>query len=314
MSSTLASDVLPYLSRERQAAPPPGKKGKSLTSFILPLLILVLVGLGVMRTFNKPAAPETVKVVGVAQDLPPGCRLGFHHLHYVQIPKQYHRETMFESYEQVIGKVTRTFIATGEPITSSTLFQSAAGLAKQVLAPERAVTLKLAGDAILDNNLYPGDRVDIVATTAGKEGRKYTRTICQNIRVLMCTPKEAALSAKVRSEELEKITLAFMPEDAEKVIEANECGKLRLVLRSPNNNQGKLQLRGSDERDLIPYEGPRSVATPAAITAPPMPTAAYPVPALPTTTGLMPAADPVGWLVEIFSGNKKETQTFTHQQ
>lgn len=311
MSPTLSADVMPYLSRDRQVAPPPGKKSKGPMMFILPLLILALVGLGLMRMISRPAPPETVRVVGVAQDLPPGCRLGFHNLHYVQIPRQYHQETMFDSYEQVIGKVTRTFIATGEPITRSTLFQSSAGLSKQVLAPERAVTLKLAGEAILDNNLYPGDRVDIIATTAGKEGKKYTRTICQNIRVLMCTPKEAVLSARVRTEELEKITLAFMPEDAEKVVQANECGKLRLVLRNPNN-QMRLQLRGSDERDLIPYEGPRSIsAASAPMPPPPMPASA--VPAAPMPSSLVPA-DPVGWLVEVFSGSKKETQTFQFRQ
>lgn len=303
---------MPYLSRERQTAQFPGKKGaKGPLSVILPLAIVLLVGVGIFRMTSKPAVPDTVKVVGVAQDLPPGCRLGFRTVHYVQIPRAYYQKDMFDSYDQVVGKVTRNYISQGEPILKSSLFHFDAGLARQVMAPERALTLKLTGDAMVDHNLCAGDRVDVIATTSGKEGKKYTKTICQNIRVLMSAPKEALLSTKLRPEELEKVTLALLPEDAEKVTEAQECGKVRLVLRNPGN-QVKLQLAGADERDLLPQsaliESARPV-TPVSVTpvSPPPPPVISALPPI-APPAPMPAASPVQWFVDIFSGSKKETQ------
>jgi Flp pilus assembly protein CpaB len=300
---------MPYLSRDRQTAQLAGKKNKSPLSIVLLLAIVALIGTGVFRLVNKPASPDMVQVVGVAQDMPPGCRLGFRSLHYVQIPRLYHRKDMFESYDQVVGKVTRTFIAQGEPLMQSSLFHSSAGLARQVMLPERALTLKLTSDALLDHNLYPGDRVDVIATTSGKQGKKYTRTIGQNIRVLMCVPKEALLSSKLRSEEQEKVTLAFLPADAEKVTEAIECGKVRLALRNPGN-QAIARLPGSDERDLLPYQSLMEFAKP--VTLPPAPLFAglpplAPPPAPGTTTA---PANPVQWFVDVFTGSKKETQAF----
>lgn len=313
MSPMIAPDVMPYLSRDRQSAQLSSKKKQSPLTIILLLAILALVAVGIARLVAKPAAPDTVKVVGVAQDLPPGCRLGFHTLHYITIPRAYFKPHMFESYDQVVGRVTRTYVGMGEPLSKSALFHSPQGLAKQVMGPERALTLKLPSDALLDHNIYPGDRVDVIVTSSANGGKKYTKTVCQNIRVLMCTPKEAFLSSKMRAEEQEKVTLAFLPADAEKIAEAIECGKIRLALRNPSN-QTELALPGADERDLLPAEALKFGADNKPVSLPPPPASAPapapaanamlfpPIPALPQT--------PVQWLVEVFSGSKKETQAF----
>lgn len=264
--------------------------------------IVVCILIGFARMATAPKADATVRIVGAANDIPPGCKIGFSSLHYMQIPKQYYSDKMFTSYEQLVGKYTRTFVPAREPFVAQELILNGKGLAGELPKGARAFTLKLTDDALVDMQLRAGDRVDVLATTPYKT-KKYTKTVAEDLMVLLALPKESTLSAKFSSQESNKITLAVTPQQAEVLSQALDVSKLRLSLRS-YGDLSRIALFGADERDLLPHEALREEppkkefeqqAAPLALQPPPPP----PLPGLPEVV-----QEPVRWVVDMFSGSR----------
>ena len=294
------------------------KQSKTLTVVLIAVIALLAV-IGSARMFMKPAAPTTITVVAAAQDIPAGCRISFGNLHYIQIPSKYSTTGMFSSYEKLVGRYTRSFISSREPISKTDLLPGSLGIAEQIGVSQRALTLKLSSESMVDYAIHPGDRVDVLATTI-KDGKKYTKTICENLLVLLAVPKEAMLSDKSRQQDQDKITLASSPEDAEKLTQAGESSKLKLTLRSSfNTSTAPLLLGGSDDRDLLPHfalveKSPeQAIAQPVAqaMAAPPPP------PLVNSSAVQGPTPDlaevisrPLQWVVEVFKGSTKEDRSF----
>ncbi|MBY0545791.1 MAG: Flp pilus assembly protein CpaB [Candidatus Obscuribacterales bacterium] len=278
---------------------------------ILLVAVMALLVLGGVRmvggSAKQPAA--TVRVVAAGEDLPPGCKVGFTSLHYTQLPKDYFSEDMFTSYQQLVGSTTCNFVRKGEPIVAKAVLPFKQTLAGMIGAEARAVTLKLDPDALVDNTIEPGDRVDVLVTVV-KEGKRFTRTVCQNLQVLLSTPREMMLVDRFRSSDSGKVTLSASPEDTERLTEALESGRLRLVLRNRANTR-QSGLTGASEKDILPADALKADAPPALPPAAPLtpPMFAPPPPAAPNAA--VPAAasapDPVKWIVEVVSGSKKES-------
>jgi Flp pilus assembly protein CpaB len=301
---------IPASAPSRAAFNAPVAKKKTSPMLVLTVVAIVgcmLIGIARMATSAKPA--DTVQVVAAATDLPAGCRIGFANLHYMVIPKKYYVPTMINSYEELIGKYTRTFTAAREPFVSTAVMSNTHGLTGELPKGYRAITLKLTDDATVDSQARPGDRVDVVATTTYKS-KKYTKTIAENLLVMLSMPKEAAMSEKFSSTENNKVTVAVAPDAAEVLSEAMENSKLRLTLRSLGD-LSKAVLNGADERDLLPHEAlreepPVAKVVETSVSAPPAPPAlpSYLPQALPS----LPEAvqQPAKWLVQMFSGSQRQ--------
>jgi Flp pilus assembly protein CpaB len=293
----------------RAFASGPVKKAKKNTTVILTFAAIIgLIGIGAARMMTAPKPAETVRIVAAAKDLPPGCKISFASMHYLDMPAKYYDANMFSSYEQLIGKTTRTFIPAREPLTKHTVSLSAHGLPSELPKGLRGITLKLTEDGTVDQQVRPGDRVDVVATTNYKS-KNYTKTICQNLLVMMSTPKEVMLSDTLRSQENNKVTLAVNPAEAEILSEAQEDSKLRLVMRSWGD-MTRAEVQGSDIRDLLPHdalrEEPPQIASPTAAVTP-LPPPPAPDANAPAFADLPPpVAEPLRWAVQMFSGTKKE--------
>lgn len=280
---------------------------------ILLVAVIVLVVLGGARMVGGSAKqPEaTVRVVAAGEDLPPGCKVGFTSLHYTQLPKDYFTEDMFTSYQQLVGSTTRNFVRKGEPITGHALLPLKQTLAGIVGSESRAVTLKLDPDAAVDNAVEPGDRVDVLVTVS-KESKRFTRTICQNLEVLLSAPREMLLVDRFRGGEAGKVTLSASPEDAERLTEALESGRLRLVLRNRASIR-QSALTGVSEEAILPADALKADASP--VSPPPVlsawrdapPAFVPPPPSAPPVSEAVATPDPVKWIVEVVSGSKKES-------
>jgi Flp pilus assembly protein CpaB len=282
---------------------------------ILLAAIVLFVAIGTIRLINKPAAAgEKVQVVAAGMDIPAGCRLGYTSLHYVQIPRQYVTSDMCPSYKEAVGRVTKTFVRRGEPISGSMLFAGTAGLAQLLESGERAITLELSDDGLVDHALRSGDYVDVIVT-ATESGKKFTRTVCQAAMVLLAVPREALAGPRARAGDADRITLAVSPAQAEELAEASQVGKLRLVLRN-RLNRNLEALPGVSQRDLLP-EAALSTAA-GTVVAPPKDDRSLQLPPPPpaVTAGAAvddpgrTAATPVQWIVEVFSGGRKDTYAF----
>lgn len=301
------SPQVPATAPSRNAFGQPAVKRKSSPMVVLSAVaILVCIGIGAVRMIGASKPPEEITVVAAAADLPAGCRLGYGNLHYTTIAKRYYQPSMYASYDQLVGKVTRTFVGAREPLTTQVMISSGNGLAGELPKGFRAITLKLTEDATVDAQARPGDRVDVVVT-ADYKSKKYTKTICENLLVMLSMPKEAMLSS-MQTQETSKVTVAASPADAEILSQAMEEGKIRLTLRSLGD-LSKAAARGADIRDLIPADALHEDAPQLPIAAAPV-TPPPPLPPTPPSLGDIPSfvQAPVKWAVQMFSGSSRVIQ------
>jgi pilus assembly protein CpaB len=312
LSPTAVPDLAPALNSQRGMSPITQRKKSPLNAVLLIVVgLLVLGGVFRMMTAPKPIV-DRVKVVAAGKDLPAGIRIGFSHLHMVDMPKKYVTASMATSTNELVGRITRTYIGQGEPISENQLLPGMNGLAALINYNERAITLNLDEDGLVDHAIYPGDRVDVVVTSTGvKDARKYTKTICQNLLVLLSVPKEMMLSDKLGSQEAgKKITLSATPDDAEKLSQASESGKIRLILRNSQNRVRNSGLPGADDRDILPSSALKQdiPAPPQLVDAPAPPPPATITAVAPPIAEAAPVQAPVQWLVDVFKGTAKEVQ------
>ena len=278
------------------------KKNNPLFAVALGALILLAIA-GLWRLAHQPAPGQWVEVVAAREDIPAGVRLGITTVSFLKVPKQYVTPDMITSLNDASGRVTRAYIPVGEPLQKFMLFPGHGGLAASLETHERAITLQLDDDALVDHSIQPDDRVDllVVSTCTGK---KYTKTICQDVRVLMTAPKEQTLARGINTP-TNKITLAVLPDQTEIITEGIEAGKIRLVLRSPLSRMEQ-RLPGAKFSDLLPPEAVASVTAPVASLA----TNAVLLPAPPpidSSIARPPNAGSLQWMVEVILGNKKES-------
>jgi Flp pilus assembly protein CpaB len=308
VSVTAANEPSTITMREKliaRQAPP--KKNKAVNVVLMCLIVGLLIA-GVARSiFEAKPAATTVMVVAAAEDIPPGIKLGYRNLHYMNVPKAYATPEMVATYTQLVGRTTTTFMAMGEPILASSLLPKTASVADVISVKQRAITLKMPAENMVDNAVRPGDRVDILATSTAPNGKKYTKTIGQNILVVFAAPKAMTLSKKLTAGEADKLTLSVPPELAETLTEASEVSKLRVVLRSVANHAIAV-LPGASEADLLPHEALRIDPPKGHVEddAASVPSAPAFMPPQPVT--VLPA--PVQWVVDVFKGAVKESHAF----
>ncbi len=314
MPPSSAPDV-PTLFKDRALTGNNPRKSMSAAAVLMLVLMVVLVGVGIIKMMmNRTAVKkDTVTVVGAGVDLPAGSRINFGSLHYVEIPQRYVTTEMLTSSEQAVGKVTKYFIPMGEPISSDELFAQKGSLASNLETHEVAMSLKLDDEAMVDHNIACGDTVDVLAIMT-KEGKRFTKTICQDVRVLLANSKAAVESRNLKSNDQSRLTLAVTPQQSELITEAAEGGKIRLSLRSRLSRRTS-HLSGVGEDDLLPasaFAPKKEALMPAKppawnvgmIPSPP------PLPAMPALAGdsaaPVAAPAPLDWVVEVFSGSHKE--------
>ena len=272
--------------------------------------MLALVAVGIFRSTHTVAAPTTVTIVAAGEDLAPGSRLNFRNLHYIEMPKRYYCDEMFTSSEQVVGYLTKVYLPTGEPVTKDSLFSTKNSFAPNVETNERAITLKLDDEALVDHEIYPGDSIDVIVTCTGKDGKRSTKTACQDVRVLLSTTKEAQAS-KTLNTSFNKITLAATPQQAELLAEAQETGKIKLTLRNRLSRISP-KLAGVIENDLLPA---RALTTQTAAAVPVAAKAQTKAAVAPEKkfagiwrllSDLPAPPPPVQWVVEMFTGPRRD--------
>jgi Flp pilus assembly protein CpaB len=308
MAVSTAPTVAPVLAWDKNQAqikPPQRKKSNPLMTVAV-VAILLLAASGIWRSMHQAPAGKFVKVVTAGRDLPAGSRLGFMKLKFLDVPKELTTEDMITSLSDVNDRVTRTFVPAGEPILFPDLFPGHDGLAVSLENDERALTLQLTDDALVDHTILPDDRVDVLVVSS-QNGKHYTKTICQSARVLMASSKEQLLARHVGTSSNNKITLALTPQLAEVVTEAAATGKVNLVLRN-RLARSRQHLLGVEPKDLLPNKALAADAPkPPKLSVASVLLPAPPPPMPEKVNAPLPPMTPVEWLVDVFTGSKKDT-------
>ncbi len=230
------------------------------------------------------------------------------------------------------AKVALVTMAPGQVVTERQVASKSAqlGLAYAVKPPLRAVTVALDPIIGVAGFPKPGNHVDVLATFTTDYGM-ITRTVLQDVEILALgsdlQPQEVdPESGQVsKAKERPTATLAVLPGEAERLILAENRGKLRLALRSAEDSTYRNRT-GTKELAVVGI-APKSkdpVVPPAAAPAPAPDSRPYreaelrpvaPPPVLPPITSLTPAApapkpETPEHVITVIRGTDKEVVKF----
>jgi pilus assembly protein CpaB len=263
------------IAASRRQSPLSGMQGNRkaiMAAAILGLLAAYLSWNFVQRAGQTSRSVGLVPVIVASQDVPVRTQITPAMLTVKQVPADARHEKAFTGLEQLDGKVTNLPISAGEQVLSTKFFarKEDSGLAFRIAPGKRAVSVNVNEVISTGGLIVPGDFVDIIAvflnsntgSASAGQGTASTESagmVLQNIEVLAIAqsiqtvgadPTGAAAvagnvtgsRADTRQEAVARpgartATLAVTPEEAQKLILAEERGKIRLALRGLEDHE-----------------------------------------------------------------------------
>jgi pilus assembly protein CpaB len=169
-----------------------------------------------------------------------------------KIPKDAYKEA-----DEVLGKVTSENIYPGLPLLPGqfTEVSKVEALAFRLPAQERGVTIGVTEVASVGGNVMPNDNVDVVATFKDNKevGEATSITILRDVQVVAVGKDIGTSIQESEGPTIPKtVTLAVTPQEAEKLVLADEAGVIRLSLR-PKDEKFAPPSSGTSISDLVAY-------------------------------------------------------------
>lgn len=214
-----------------------------------------------------PAEVEQVPVLVAMQEIDPLRPVRAEAVSIEQMPRSEAPDSYLSSKVQVVGKLLTLPAVEGQALTPQMLLSDGIGarLAATLPSGKRAVSVSLADHAGLHELLYPGARVDVLATfrlSAGRSGGTAVSTLLlQGVQVLAVesdtlVPEEQRADGSVdvreasntsnsstRSSRSRKVTFAVDPPQARALQLATEHGSVSLAMRNPlDSDEGEAQV------------------------------------------------------------------------
>ncbi len=210
------------------------------------LLVLALgcglvasIGISQVLQRNQDAGPaEEMSPVWVAMaDIKTGDLLSPQNLKLEQWPKEKIPHGALTKLEDIDGKRTRAALYQGEVVIEKKLRP---GESYSARVPQGFRLYTVQADPINSHGglLQPGDRVDVMVFVNKGNGiiEAGTKTVLQDIKVFavndQVNPSEDKSNESITAR---TVTLLMTPSQAEKAALAAEMGKIRLVMRGPND-------------------------------------------------------------------------------
>ncbi|HLV67492.1 MAG TPA: Flp pilus assembly protein CpaB [Polyangiaceae bacterium] len=197
-----------------------------------------------------------VDVLVAVRDLSPGATLDESAIGVRQVPEAYvdARRIRAKEVQDVLGVPVTTAIAAGEAVLWSDLAGTTLRgrqLSSLVGEGMRAVTIT-SRTSLFEGLLRPGDRVDVLVTlpegSTPSEG-PVTYTLLQNVLVLSVGGNLGS-SEETASKSTSSVNVSVTAQDAQALAQAEQRGRIRLVLRNPN------------DVELLPVKGAPEVSPP----------------------------------------------------
>jgi pilus assembly protein CpaB len=227
--------------------------------FLIALCVVVVLGFRALpHRLNSPTAAADAEILVAATALRAGTLLrpkdvGWHpivgtarpgHILRAATGRNPEPETDQQAPAGLYGAALRDAVNAGEPISRGTIVKPGdREFLQVVLAPRaRAIAIPVTTGGASTGLLSPGDRVDVILTQTFKNDallahRSVGEAVVANLRVLAIDPLDAKPSAPGNGFG-RTVTLEVTPEQAEEVNVASELGKLSLILRSIDVNDG----------------------------------------------------------------------------
>jgi pilus assembly protein CpaB len=223
-----------------------------------------------------------------------GTRLDANSVQLIPWPSGVPIQGMFTRIEDCVGRALITPVAENEPILEAKLASMEAGAGLPATIPEgmRAISVAVNDIVAVAGFVIPGTMVDVLVTANASVGGgatdSMTQTILENVRVL-AAGQQIQQDRDGKPVAVPVITLLVTPDDAAKLAMASTEGKIQLALRntidtklaSPAPVMSRVLFAG---RAAPPPRQPGSKAA--------------------------PVRTPPPFVIEVITGNKRETKTF----
>jgi pilus assembly protein CpaB len=183
------------------------------------------------RVVEAPGTP----VVVAARNLPVGTMLTASDMKVASWPASSPIAGAVTTPEEIMNRGLIADMVTNEPITAAKLapVEAGAGLPPIIPAGMRAISISVNEVVGVAGFVTPGNRVDVVATLAGKD-QGMSRVVVSNLKVLASGTRYD--QQKTRNGEpipTTVVTLLVTPAEGERIALASVEGKLHLTLRNP---------------------------------------------------------------------------------
>ena len=216
-----------------------------------PLLIsAVFAVIGGILTFvvlsqsGASSAPATERVVVAARNVELGQTLTASDVALTEMPKGAAGADTFRNVDEAKGHYASYSFVKGEVVLKSKVSDQPPGSRLAVVIPEGRVAVSVAvSDEISSGGFVaPGDRVDVLGVVT-KEAGDTAEVVLRDVSVLAVAnvivgsaeePKDSKKSASSRPNPTAldaTVTLAVTLEEARRLVQVDEVGKLRLALR-----------------------------------------------------------------------------------
>ena len=201
------------------------------------------------------AAPKTVKVWAVNQDVPRGATIDEMNLRELDFPFDLAPKDAVVEKKDLVGRVPHTGVPADVPILSSMLLPPGTKPGVHVPPGFRAIAVKIDDGSGVDNHLQPGCHVDVVGyfqmkNNVTNKNETIARTIVENVEVAAVGPRLApdapernsADSKEKKTQKTEQakparaVTLLVKPEHVPIVHLAEQKGEIKLSMRGDDDS------------------------------------------------------------------------------
>lgn len=166
-----------------------------------------------------------------------------------QFDKRSVSKDVVSDFEKIKGRRMKNALEAGKPLAESDLVDPEKTALEHKLNPgEVALTIKVTPEESVAGFVLPGSRVDVIATqirTTGSGEKPYSKVILQNVEVL-ATNAQLSAPENINQQQIDRVTLRLTRKQSEQVAVFAETGKLRLILRRPDDTKIEDLGRGTD--------------------------------------------------------------------
>ena len=209
------------------------------------VLLAVLAGVGAYKFLSgqsrvaEQARLQTVGIVVALVDIPLGSTINPNQVAVSPGRRTIYPKDAIADPKVVVGRVALRDFFRGEPVVESKLVplnKSTGLLSLKVPAGMRAFSIKVNEVVGVGGFIVPDSRVDVVVTTSPTPNsqEKVSKIVLEDIRVLAAG--QVIEQKENKPVTVNTVTLALLPEEAEKLALASNDGIIQLVMRNFADN------------------------------------------------------------------------------
>jgi len=209
------------------------------------LLLAVLASVGAYKFLSgqsrvaEQARLQTVGIVVAMVDIPLGSTINPNQVAVSPWPKESYPKDAIADPKVVVGRIALRDFTRGEPVVESKLVpvnKSTGLLSLKIPSGMRGFSVKVNEVVGVGGFIVPDSRVDVVVTTSPSQSsqEKISKIVLEDIRVLAAG--QVIEQKENKPVTVNTVTLALLPEEAEKLALAGNDGIIQLVMRNFTDN------------------------------------------------------------------------------